>query len=172
MSTAGAMGPGRCQRTGAGTNTADSPARSSRLGQRGAAAVEVAVLIPALLLVCLGVVGVWRVWWAHAQLDAATSAAARAAAQAAGPDQGRQRAALVLTADLAAAGLACAETDVLGGASAFGGLSLGTGQAGTVTVTSRCTVSLAALLVPGLPGTITVTAVATETIDAYREHGR
>jgi len=158
-----------------GTTAASAPERRTALrplADRGAAAVEVAVLIPALLLVCLGVVAVWRVWWAHSQVDAAAAAAARAAAQATGPDQGRQRAVLALSVDLPAAGLACAETDVLGDASSFDALGQGTGQAGAVTVAASCTVSLAALFVPGLPGAITVTAIVTESVDTYREHGR
>ncbi|MCL1841443.1 MAG: pilus assembly protein [Propionibacteriaceae bacterium] len=139
----------------------------NRMDERGAAAVEVAVLIPVLLLVCIGAVAAWRLWWAGAQLQSATAAAARAAAQAATPEAGRSAAAAILSSDLHDAGLACANTDVLGASSQFSALSATVGQAGEVVVATSCSVALSDLVFPGLPASITVRSAATEAIDTY-----
>jgi hypothetical protein len=49
------------------------------------------------------------------------------------------------------------------------GFSTPLGQPGDVTVTITCAVGLADLLVPGLPGSVTVETSFISPIDAYRE---
>jgi hypothetical protein len=144
--------------------------------ERGtAAAIEVVFLVPVLLLVCIAIVAVWRVWWAGAQLQSATAAGARAAVRAQTPDQGRQVAAGIIADDLSQAGLVCAngndevidaETED-GAASSFGDLAGGVGGGGRVTVVTTCQVSLSDLGFPFLPATLTRHATASEVIDTY-----
>ena len=136
---------------------------------RGAAAVEVAILVPVLLLVCIGIVAAWRIWWADAQLQSATAAAARAAAQASTVESGHAAALAILRSDLAASGVVCVNADVLDGSSRFDGLSVSPGDSGTVAVDATCAVALSDLVFPGLPSSMTLRASATEVIDTYGE---
>ncbi|MFE2167818.1 hypothetical protein ACFXB3_22590, partial [Streptomyces sp. NPDC059447] len=48
------------------------------------------------------------------------------------------------------------------------GLAVPLGQVGTVTVTISCTVPLSDLLLPGVPGSKTMTSSFTSVVDAYR----
>ncbi len=49
-------------------------------GERGAAAIEYAILLPALLIFTLGIVDVGRLLWTQTTLDRAVEAASRCAA--------------------------------------------------------------------------------------------
>ena len=50
-----------------------------------------------------------------------------------------------------------------------GGFSVRVGQPAQVSTTVRCTVSLGDLLVPGLPGSVSMSATQTSVLDRYRE---
>ena len=138
---------------------------------RGAAAVEVAVLVPLVLMLVVGVVTVWRVWWTSAQLTSATAAAAWAGARAATTAQARTIASQVLAGDLAAAGITCQNSPVMKTLTPSFEGALKAGQSGTISITTTCTVPLHQVGLPGLPGSVTVRAAATEAIDTYQEHG-
>jgi len=145
--------------------------RAPLRNDRGAAAVEVVTVIPVLLVLIVGVATVWRVWWADSQLTAATAAAARAAAHATSAGQARTAASRILESDLAASGITCRNSPVLITVTTPFDAPLAAGQSGRVSLTTACVVSLRQAGVPGLPGTVTLGAEATETIDTYREHG-
>lgn len=48
------------------------------------------------------------------------------------------------------------------------GLTTGLGETGTVTASVSCTISTADILIPGVPGEITITRTATSPVDPYR----
>ena len=130
--------------------------------ERGAMAVEAAFLVPVLLLMCLMIVGSWRLNWASTQLGSATAAAARAAAAASTPDDAMRAAGRVLTGDLADAGIRCANADIVQAGSGFDG-------AGKARIVTRCVVPLSDLLIAGFPASVTLTAAATETVETFQE---
>ena len=133
---------------------------------RGAVAVELALLAPAaVMLVGLFVFG-FRFWAARAAVESAAGAAARAASLAASPISAATAARDVALANLDTLGIGCSSTGIT---LDTGDLALPAGRAGTVSVSVTCVVSMRDLLVPGAPGTIVVTRAASEPIDTFRE---
>ncbi|MFF2515537.1 TadE/TadG family type IV pilus assembly protein [Streptomyces sp. NPDC058086] len=132
----------------------------------GSAAIEAAIVLPSLIMfICLAIAG-GRLVTSGAKIDAAaedaareasihrTSAAAQGAAQSAAAESLNDQ------------GIKCASTSV---AINTGGLNVPVGQVGTVTVTVTCTVNLSDLLLPGTPGSRTLTSTATSVVDQYRQ---
>ncbi|MFQ6146752.1 TadE/TadG family type IV pilus assembly protein [Streptomyces seoulensis] len=143
--------------------------RARRLrSDEGSAAIEAAVILPSLIMfLCLAIAG-GRIVTSGAKIDSAAEDAAREASihRTAAASQGAARAAAAESLD--DQGIRCASTSVQVD---VGGLSVAVGQVATVTVTVRCTVSLSDLLVPGVPGTRTLSATATSVVDRYRQRG-
>lgn len=137
-----------------------------RRGERGAAAVELVLLVPALmLLVGLFVYG-YRLWSARAAVLSAAESSARAATLAHSPGEARSMAEDAAASNLQTLGVQCVRRDVDADVSA---LSLPAGQQGTVRVGIHCTVSMADLLVPGVPGSVQIDRVATEQTNRFSE---
>ncbi|MER6789874.1 TadE family protein [Streptomyces sp. NPDC000658] len=134
-------------------------------GDEGSAAIEAAIVLPSLIMfLCLAIAG-GRIVTSGAKIDSAAEDAAREASihrTAAAAQTAAQSAAAESLSDQ---GIACASTSVR---IDTGGLSVPVGQVGTVTVTVTCTVYLSDLLLPGLPGTRTLTSTATSVVDRYR----
>ncbi|MGW4951511.1 TadE family protein [Streptomyces parvulus] len=134
----------------------------------GSAAIEAAIVLPALIMfLCMAIAG-GRMVISGAKIDSAAEAAAREASihrTAAAAHGAAQSAA---SESLADQGITCASTSVNINT---GGLSVPVGQVGTVTVTVTCTVNLADLLLPGLPGAKTLTSTATSVVDQFRQRG-
>ena len=138
--------------------------RFRRPRERGAVSVEAALLIPVFVLVAaLGTAG-WRIWWTGTQVQAAAESAARAASQAGTTTQANLLISQVVAADLATAGVHCSQLTTQADVSAVAAVA---GNTGTVTVTVTCTVGMNDLLVPGLPGSVTVRGDASEAIDPF-----
>lgn len=134
--------------------------------ERGAAAVEAALLIPLLVFLLMACVCGWRVWWAHSQVTAAASGAARLVSLQRSPGVAQTKAAALVNADLTTSGVVCASSLVEVDDAA---LAQAPGITGEVSVAVTCRVGLSDLLLPGVPGTITVTSSATERVDTFRE---
>lgn len=132
---------------------------------RGSAAVEVALLVPGLLLVIALLAAGGRLWFARATVDEAAQTSARAASLArsaseaaiSGPEAGHQ--------SLDTAGLHCASTSVTIQTAAFG---VPVGTPATVTSTVRCRVTFGDLLLPGLPGSRDLVGHGAAALDTYR----
>jgi Flp pilus assembly protein TadG len=137
-------------------------------GDEGSVAIEAAIVLPPLIMfVCLAIAG-GRIVTSGAKIDAAAEDAAREASihrTAASAQSAAQAAAAESLDDQ---GIACASSSVAINTS---GLSVPVGQVGTVTVTVTCTVSLSDLLLPGVPGSKTLTSTATSVVDQYRMRG-
>lgn len=131
----------------------------------GSAALELVVLAPIMLALLGLVIAAGRTTVAQGSVDAAARDAARqasisltpAAAQAAGQASARS----ALRQD----GLDCSPV-VLIDTSQF--TSVPAGLSASVTATISCTVPLADLALPGLPGTATLSARFTSPLDVYR----
>lgn len=142
-------------------------ARSVRRDE-GSAAIEAAILLPALIMfLCMAIAG-GRIVTSGAKIDSAAEDAAREASihRTAAAAQGAAQSAAAES--LEDQGITCASTSV---SINTGGLSVPVGQVGTVSVTVTCTVNLADLLLPGVPGAKTLTSTATSVVDQYRQRG-
>jgi len=128
---------------------------------RGSVTVELVLLAPVLLAVLGLIVGLGRIADAGGLVTGAARDGARAASLARTPAAAAAAARTAAAGDLTDAGLACPGLDVAADTAAFvpGGL---------VRVTVRCTVRLADLAVPGLPGTRTLTATSAAPLERYR----
>jgi Flp pilus assembly protein TadG len=140
----------------------------SRRSDRGAATVELTLVVPALVLVLGLLVAGGRIWFARTVVTSAAQSAARAAslartpgtAAADGQDAGR--------ASLTTAGLRCGSASVQVQTAAF---AVPAGTPATVLATVRCTVPLADVSLPGLPGSLALEGQGAAALDTYRSRG-
>lgn len=128
--------------------------------------VELALLAPALLVLLSFAVVAGRTQIAENAVAEAARAAAREASLARDAPTAAALAGAQAEGTLAAQDLRCQSTTV---AVDTAGFSAPPGQPGDVTVSITCVVGMADLLAPGLPGSVTVEAVFTSPVDAYRE---
>ena len=140
--------------------------RLSEGTDRGSVSVELAVLAPALLLMLVFAVWAGRTQVARNAVEEAARAAAREASLAPDAATAQTQATAQARQTLAEQDLRCQSTDVAVDTAAFG---TPVGQSGDVTVTINCTVAMADLLAPGLPGSVTVRASFASPVDAFRE---
>ena len=143
----------------------NSPDRNALVDQRGAAAVELTLFVPALLLILGLLVAGGRLWFARTTVNEAAQTAARAAsltrsaatATVAGRDAGSQ--------SLTTAGLRCRSTSVSINTAAF---AVPVGTPSTVTSTILCVVDFSDVFLPGWPGSIPLTGHGSAALDTYR----
>ncbi|MFI1154756.1 TadE/TadG family type IV pilus assembly protein [Streptomyces sp. NPDC020817] len=134
-------------------------------GDRGSETIAAAIVTPLLLiLLCLAIAG-GRIVMAGSKVDAAAEDAARAASISRTYSSAQAEAAAAAARSLDDQGIQCASATTNVDAS---GLAVPVGQVGTVTVTISCTVSMSDLLLPGAPGSKTMTSRFTSVVDAYR----
>ena len=134
--------------------------RGSAVAERGTMTVELVLLAPLLFALLAFIVGLGRAADARGQLTGAVRDAARAASLAPTPDAARTAARNTALANLQSANLHCRQPQV----------DTETGQftaGGQVTVTIRCSLDLAQLVMSGLPGRSTLTATSTAPLDTY-----
>ncbi len=133
--------------------------------ERGAVSAELAVLVPALMLILGLLIAGGRIWFAKTTVNEAAQTAARAAslsrsAEAAaveGRSAGRQ--------SMSTGGLKCGDDSVSVNTAAF---AVPVGTPATITSTIRCRVRLADLVLPGLPGSIDLSGAGSAALDTYR----
>ncbi len=140
-------------------------AAETRHLQRGAAAVEFAMLVPVLVLLFGLVVGGARTWLARGAVEQAAAAAARGASQARTPGEAQHAATELARAQAAVGGLRCDRwaVDV-----EVGALAGAPGIPGEIRATVTCDVPLGDVLVPGWPGSVEVRATSAAVVDRYR----
>lgn len=136
--------------------------------ERGSATLELAILAPALLALLGLVIGAGRVVAAGGAVEQAAAAAARAASLSRDAGQAQLRAEDEARASLRGQDLTCTQ---LSSTVDLRGFAQAVGRPGTVSVEVACTVGLADLAVPGLPGSRTLVARATSPLDTYRGRG-
>ena len=140
-------------------------AARTRDRERGSATLELAILTPALLLLLGLLVLAGRVQVAASAVEHAAQVAAREASLARTTEAAQAAATSAADRELSAQDIRCAPSSVLIDSSGF---AAPVGQPGTVTATITCTVTFSDLAIPGLPGSRTLTAVATSPLDRYR----
>ncbi|SDD44075.1 TadE/TadG family type IV pilus assembly protein [Auraticoccus monumenti] len=132
---------------------------------RGAVATELVVVIPALVIIIGLLVAGGRIWLARQGVQEAAASAARAASLARGAGEARQAAEGSAAANLDTQGLTCRPAQVVVDTR---GYARAPGTEATVGVTVTCTITLADVAVPGLPGSMTLTTRATSALDTFR----
>ncbi|WP_034623255.1 TadE/TadG family type IV pilus assembly protein [Cellulomonas sp. URHE0023] len=132
-------------------------------GDRGSITIELAILTPALILLLGTLALAGRVQTSASAVEQAARSAARDASLARTPDAARAAGQAAATRELTAT--SCAATTITIDTTGF---AARVGQDGTVTATVTCTLSMADLAIPGLPGARTITAHATSPLDRYR----
>jgi len=138
-------------------------------GDRGSAALEAAIIAPAVLLLLCLAIGAMRVGVAKQSVDAAAHDAARAASIARSQSDAIAAARTAATQSLAHQGITCQNRTPLHlDATQF---SRTVGQPAVVRVTITCVVNLSDVAVPGTPGSVTLRASYVSPIDQYRSRG-
>lgn len=136
-----------------------------RRAERGSATLELAVLTPGVLMLLGLAILAGRITVAGAAVEQASAAAAREASLARTATDAHAAATQAATASLRERNLRCAAVAVTLDTT---GYAAAVGSQAQVQATVTCTVPLAALAVPGVPGSRTLTASTTSVLDRYR----
>jgi Flp pilus assembly protein TadG len=136
----------------------------SRHDERGSAAIEVVLLVPALMLLLMFAVAGGRVSIARGSVEQAAADAARAASLARTASDAQTTALEAARATLANQGLTCTSMSVTLDTTGF---ATPVGAPGNVAATVSCAVRLTDLAIPGLSDRV-VTATLTSPLDVYR----
>jgi Flp pilus assembly protein TadG len=137
--------------------------------QRGAAALEFAMVVPVLVLLFGLVVGGARAWLARGAVEQASAAAARAASRARSPAEAVRAAEDLARAQAATDGLHCTRWVVDAEVAALTGTP---GTPARVEVAVTCEVPLGDVLAPGWPGSLTVRSSSSAIVDRFRGRQR
>lgn len=141
------------------------PTARVRRSERGASVVEVVILFPALGLFLALIIAGGRVALAHQAVEASAAEAARAASISRTQDQAGTAARSASGASLAAQNTRCLSANVTVDTTGF---ATPVGTPASVEATVTCQVDLAGLL-PGLPGSMGISATVRSPLDTYRE---
>ncbi len=136
-----------------------------RRDERGAVALELVIVVPALMIMLGLMIAGGRLWFAKSTVEQAAQSAARAAslqrdpgsAHVAGVDAGR--------ASLQTEGLACGGQQVSIDTTGF---AVPVGTPATLHATVTCAVSFSDILLPGTPGSMTISRTSAAALDTYR----
>lgn len=134
--------------------------------ERGSAAIEAAIGLPAFILFVGLIIAGGRLAIAHQALQSAAADAARTASIARDAGEADSAARREATTSLNNQELRCRSTQVSVDTNGF---RVPTGQPADVTVTLTCRVDLADLSVPGVPGSRLIRATMSSPIDTWRE---
>jgi Flp pilus assembly protein TadG len=133
-------------------------------GDRGTAAIELAIVTPVVIVLLLTVVALGRYSYGKVDIEQASAAAARAASLTSSPGQAAAAAQQAAHDSLDGSGVSCTNMAV----------SIDTGSfrpGGIVSVTLSCTADLSSLALAGVPGAVTVARTSTAPLETYRQFG-
>lgn len=134
--------------------------------ERGSAAIEAAVGVPAFVLFVGLIICGGRVATTHESLQSAAAEAVRSASIARDASTAKADAREAATTSVANQNIPCSDVEVQVDTSDFAKQA---GQPGTVTVTVSCRLDLSDLSVPGIPGSRVLTARMSSPIDTWRQ---
>lgn len=136
--------------------------------ERGSAAVEAAVGLPAFALFVGLIIFGGRTATTHSAVESAAADAARSASIARTSSEAKSDATAAARASLANQDIHCLSVNVVINVSDF---AKPVGQPGAVAATVQCLLDLDDLSVPGVPGSRLVKATITSPLDTWRERG-
>jgi len=134
--------------------------------ERGSAAIEAVIIVPAFMLFVLLIIFGGRLAIARQAVEAAAADAARAASISRTQGQARSNGQSAAISSLSYQGLRCASQHITVDASGFASPA---GTPAKITATVTCQVDLSDLSIPGVPGTKIISATMSSPIDTYRE---
>jgi Flp pilus assembly protein TadG len=137
-----------------------------RRDERGSAAIEAAIGVPAFALFVGLVIFGGRTATTHQALQSAAADAARSASLARNADVARVDARRAATSSITNQKIGCSAIDVAVDTSDF---DKQPGVPGSVNVTVSCQLDLSDLAVPGVPGSRVMRATMSSPIDTWRE---
>jgi Flp pilus assembly protein TadG len=137
-----------------------------RRDERGSAAIETAIGVPAFALFVGLIIFGGRTASTHEALQSAAAEAARSASLARDAQTARRDARQAATASITNQHLGCIQVDVAVDTSDF---NKAPGVPGSVDVTVSCRLDLSDLAVPGVPGSRALTSTMSSPIDTWRE---
>lgn len=126
------------------------------------AALELAILLPFVIVMLLLVVAFGRVERGRELVDQAAASAARAASLSTSPGRAQSAAVDAATQTLTDGGLSCAGMQVTVDTSSFH-------PGGNVTAHLSCSTDLAGLTLSGVPGHVHLSSSATSPLEPYRQ---
>jgi hypothetical protein len=132
---------------------------------RGSSAVELALLVPALVIMLGMMVGGGRLWFARTTVTEAAASAARSASLARTAEQAVGDGVAAGRSSLSTGGLDCVDQSISVDAGAF---SIPVGTPATIRSRVVCSVPFRDILLPGMPGSIKLTGQGTAALDTYR----
>jgi Flp pilus assembly protein TadG len=133
--------------------------------ERGAATVELVIVVPALVVMLGLMVAGGRLWFAKSYLTDAAQSGARAASLARTAQEAVADGRSAARQAMATAGLRCAASTVSIDAGAF---AAPVGVPATVGSTLTCRIAFSDVLLPGMPGTVSITRSGSAALDTYR----
>lgn len=136
-----------------------------RRGERGSAAVELALVVPALVIVLGLMMAGGRLWFDRTAVAEAAGSAARSASLARTSAQAEADGRRAARQSLDTVGVTCSSVSVSVDTKGF---AVPVGTPATITSSVRCVVPFADLLLPGMPGAIVVVASGSSALDTYR----
>ncbi|MGN7157852.1 TadE/TadG family type IV pilus assembly protein [Dietzia cercidiphylli] len=136
---------------------------------RGSEPLELAIVVPGILLIIGTVIAAGLVALAHHRVTHAAHEAARTASVSRTHAEAQRTATAAAQTALRGEGMTCINPSVRVDPAGF---RTAPGMDGVVTVHVSCTVSWSALGLQGVTGERTVTAQATSPLDRYRERDR
>jgi hypothetical protein len=145
--------------------TSPNPARP-RTDRGLSPAVEVAVLLPSLLLLLGITVAGGRLWFLRSTVTEAAYSGARAASLERSEDRAAQVGRQLSIDALDRHGVRCHDRSI---DLDVDGFTRPIGEPAAVTEQIRCRVEFGDVAVPGLPGSLMITAKASSALDSYRE---
>lgn len=134
--------------------------------ERGSAALEAAVGLPAFALFVGLIIFGGRTATTHSAVESAAADAARTASIARTASEAKSEAKAAAQASLANQDIHCLSVTVSVDVSDFGKT---VGEAGSVSATVECLFDLADLSVPGVPGSRLIKATSNSPLDTWRE---
>lgn len=133
--------------------------------ERGAASLELVLVVPALVLMLGLMIAGGRLWFAQSAVTDAAAASARAASLARTADRAAADGRTAARSSLATGGVVCASESITIDTSAF---AVPPGVPATVRSTLTCRVPFGDILLPGLPGSVLITKTGAAALDTYR----
>ena len=134
-------------------------------GERGSVTLEAVILIPAFLLFVALVIAAGRVALARQGVQTAAAEAARQASIARTAGEATTKAQAGAQQTLADQQLRCLSSSVVTDTSGF---AAPVGTPASVSATVTCQVDLAGVAIPGLPGSLNITASFQSPLDTFR----
>jgi Flp pilus assembly protein TadG len=134
--------------------------------EQGSLSAELVLLAPAMLAFALFLIACGRISLATITVQDAANAAARSASLSRTAGTASSNATLAANNSVNIADLDCVNLQISVDPS---GVTAPLGTIGNVSTTITCTVNLADIALPGLPGTYTITATGSSPVDPFRE---